>query len=107
MDFGRKCIFKLIFYSNSKTQKILFKNWIENEVKSSFFFLITKDNESQKILNAENIFKILYRSGRWTLIYKIFFQFFQIKECSVLKKINHGINFRLYFYNFYKNPLNN
>ena len=96
VDFSRKFIFKFMFYSKKNKQKILFKSWIKIETLISNTIeknvIWDKDFKENTFANYK-IFNILYKSGRWVHIYKIFCESLQnSKNCDFIKSV-HCKNF--------------
>ena len=96
IDFSRKYIFKLMFYSKKNKQKILFKSWIKIENLISNIIeknvIWDKDFKENTFANYK-IFNILYKSGRWVHIFKIFCESLQNNKNYDFIKSVHCKNF--------------
>ena len=96
IDFSRKFIFKLMFYSKKNKQKIFFKSWIQIETLISNIieknFIWDKEFKENTLVNNK-IFNVLYKNGRWLHIYKIFCESLQdSKNWNFIKSV-HCKNF--------------
>jgi hypothetical protein len=76
-DLYRKWVSKIILYSNLKDQLFWYRDWSKLEIEGQSFYFLNKKkyfhkmNQHESFLNLDSLHMILFRNGRWDLLFKI------------------------------------